>query len=180
MSEKSTQDQDHIFEGRIRDYEKELIQFYNDVGKARGQNSKFSTILGYMMIHGNLTQKQLKELTGFSLATVSNILNTMILMKYAIKKRIKGTNAFKYTFDLSQSAVRSTSNKIEEFDKQVRFYKLMVSKLKQKEFEENEGQLMLLERLSQMLNFFSIWKELTERTMKKLREMQKQMRKENE
>jgi DNA-binding transcriptional regulator GbsR (MarR family) len=172
--------QDHIFEGRIRDYEKELIEFYNDVGKVRGQNPKFSTILGYMMIHGSLTQNQLKELTGFSLATVSNILNAMILMKTAIKKRIKGTNAFTYTFDISQIAVRSTSNKIEEFEKQVKFYILMVSKLKQKEYKDKEGQSMLLERLSQMLNFVSTWKELTEKTMKKLREMQKQMRNENE
>jgi len=172
--------QDHIFEGRIRDYEKELIKFYNDVGKIRGQNPKFSTMLGYMMIHGSLTQKELKELTGFSLATVSNTLNAMILMKNAIKKRIKGTNGFKYTFDLSQITVRSTSNKIEEFEKQINFYKLMVSKLKQEEYKDKEGQSMLLERLTQMLNFLSTWKELTEKTMKKLKEMQKQMRNENE
>lgn len=172
--------QDHIFEGRIRDYEKELIEFYKDVGKVRGQNPKFSTMLGYMMIHGSLTQKQLKELTGFSLATVSNTLNAMILMKLATKRRIKGTNAFKYIVDLSQIAVRSTSNKIEEFEKQVKFYKMMVSKLKQKEYRDKEGQSMLLERLSQMLNFVSTWKELTEKTIRKLREMQKQMRNENE
>ena len=76
--------------------------------------------------------------------------------------------------------VRSTSNKIEEFEKQVEFYKLMVFKLKQKEYNSKLGQSMLLERLTQMLNFLATWKELTENTMKKLREMQKHIGIENE
>jgi len=176
----STQDQQHIFEGRIRDFEKKLIEFYKDIGKARGQNPKFSTILGYMMIHGSLTQKQLRELTGFSLATVSNLLNTLLWSKYVSKKQIKGTNAYKYTFDLSQIATRSASNRIEEFEKQIRFYKLIINKLMQKEYMNKEGQPMLLERLSQLLNFVTTWKELTERTMKHMKEVEKQMRKDND
>lgn len=89
---------EHIFRGKIKDYEGQLIDFFMDIGESKRQTKTISIISGYLMIHGKLTQEQLKELTGFSLASISINLNALISLGLVEKQLIKGTHKFIYAF----------------------------------------------------------------------------------
>ncbi|TFG03528.1 MAG: MarR family transcriptional regulator [Promethearchaeota archaeon] len=88
----------HIFKGRIREFENELVSISLEIGKRRGQTPIITKILLYLYIHNRLTQKQLKELTGYSIGTISTHLNAMLSMNFIDKKLIPGTH--KYTYSL--------------------------------------------------------------------------------
>jgi len=57
----------HVFEGKMTDYENQLVQIFKSLGAAVYTSDKTMTIYGYILIHHRLTQKQLRDLTGYSL-----------------------------------------------------------------------------------------------------------------
>ena len=50
---------EHIFEGKIKEYEQILIEYVLDSGRAKSIDPNLQLILGYIGIHKRLTQKQL-------------------------------------------------------------------------------------------------------------------------
>lgn len=105
MALKNEIKKNHIFEGRIRKFEEELIKFSLEIGKQRGQNPIITRILTYLLIHDQLTQKQLKQLTGCSIGSISTHLAAMIGIGIVEKKLIPGThtNIYSLKIDLGQN-----------------------------------------------------------------------------
>ena len=75
---KSIKKKSHVFEGRILEFEKELIEYYLHNALSTPESKKVVLIRSYLSIHGQLTQRQLKELTKFSITTISTNLMNLI------------------------------------------------------------------------------------------------------
>ena len=80
----------HIFENN-------LVEFFTEIGRVKWHSEKLCQVAAYIFIHKNLTQKQLKELTGYALSTISANLNTLLVGELK-KRRISRTNQYEYYF----------------------------------------------------------------------------------
>ncbi|MFX1252293.1 MAG: MarR family transcriptional regulator [Promethearchaeota archaeon] len=94
MNSKNTLDRDD----KIGFYEKQLIDAFANLTSYsyNDRKSRYAVILGYLLIRRHLTQKQLRDLTGFSVGTIHNCL-TMLEMSNRISKRlIPGTRTYEH------------------------------------------------------------------------------------
>jgi len=86
----------HIFDGKIRVYEKQIVNYFKEISGIRTQNVKIATIIAYCLVHRNLTQKQLRDLTGYSMGTISSSLTSLVRFGILKKQIIPGTHEFDY------------------------------------------------------------------------------------
>ncbi|MBN2156055.1 MAG: hypothetical protein JW776_08430 [Candidatus Lokiarchaeota archaeon] len=61
----------------FEEIQRELVEIIAEMGYQKGRSNKFSIIVAYVYILGDVTQKILQDRTKFSLSTVSNALNTL-------------------------------------------------------------------------------------------------------
>ena len=87
---------DYIYSGKIKEYETILLEFFKELGNLKNQPSKISTINSYLAIRKSLTQKELKELTGFSSGAVSKYINKTIKFGIVKRTRKEGSNEYIY------------------------------------------------------------------------------------
>lgn len=162
MSKEEKSNQGYIFEGKIREYEIRLIELISEMGEIRNQTPIFSLIIGYLIFHGRLTQKQLKYLTGFSIGSISTTLNAMTSVGATEKKMIKGTHTFEYSFggDLSQILSRTSFFKYEVNTNAIKFVQAKINELNKKENKNKKGNKVLLKKMVDMMNFLSIHKKI--------------------
>ena len=171
MSTEEESKQNHVFEGKIREYEKQIIELFLEVGKSKGQTPIMSTILGYLLLHGSMTQKQLNDLTGFSIGSISSVLNAMIGFGFVEKRLIQGTHMFKYSFggDLSQVASKTGMLKLSINEEASKFMQDRISELSKESNQNKKGHDILVERMGQMMNFLKIHRKILEIISKSLR-----------
>ena len=80
-----------LITGPLKQYEEEIVTFFQIVGDSTGLNYKATRIFAYLRVYEALTQKQLKSLTHFSSSTISTTLNSFI--QSGIVSREIATNA---------------------------------------------------------------------------------------
>jgi len=153
MSTKKKLDQSHIFEGKIREYEDKLIEFFLEIGKHRGQTPTLTRILGYLMIHGRLTQKQLKQLTGLSVGSISTNFAVMMSLGVIEKKIIPGTHAYEYSLkiDLTQNIATTMKISLQYMTQAVDFIRTKRSELEES-FDHNKKEFKIFSNILQELN----------------------------
>jgi len=144
--------QPYIFEGRIREFEEELIKFSLEIGKQRGQNPTITKILTYLLIHEQLTQKQLRYLTNCSIGSISTHLAALISIGFVEKKLIPGThtNIYSLKFDLGQNISSLMKISMDYIDQARKFLKSKKKELN-KIFEKKKNkQKLILERFEEL------------------------------
>lgn len=142
----------HIFEGKIRKFEEQLINISLEIGKRRGQNPIITRILTYLLIHGQLTQKQLKELTNCSIGSISTHLAAMISIGLIEKKLISGTHTNKYSLkiDLGQSISSVLKISLDYINQTRAFLKVKRSELNEM-FQKKKNKLgPIIERFEEL------------------------------
>ena len=77
--------------------ERELVSFYKVIGKMIDLNPMMTEIFAYLKIYDTLTQAQLKQLTGFSLGTISTTLQLFLQTNIVSREMIPGTHKNLYT-----------------------------------------------------------------------------------
>ena len=77
--------------------ERELVTFYKNIGNMIDLNPKRTEIFAYLKIYDTLTQAQLKQLTGFSLGTISTTLQLFQQTNIVNREMIPGTHKNLYT-----------------------------------------------------------------------------------
>ena len=155
--------QSHIFEGKIREYEKKLVDILIEIGNIRGQAPLISKINSYLFIHGELTQIQLKQLINRSLSTISLALTTLINSGLIKKEFIKGTHTNKYSLvriNSSQDVLQAGVLKLEEISKLFEFLQEIKEELNTKKYQEKQGYKFLLNRISEFTNFLQIFHKI--------------------
>ncbi|UYP45954.1 hypothetical protein NEF87_002239 [Candidatus Lokiarchaeum ossiferum] len=87
---------EHLYEGKFKEIEQEIVQFYKNYANNLGRNLKLSVIYAYLVIYDSLTQKQLKKLTKYSYSTISTGLAHLVQMRVIKKNLIAGTHTHLY------------------------------------------------------------------------------------
>ncbi len=75
-----------------KEIEREIVTFYKTVGKMVNLNSRATEIFAYLKIYDALSQEQLKQLTGFSLGTISTTLQSFLQTDIIGRKMIPKTH----------------------------------------------------------------------------------------
>ena len=153
----------HIYEGKVRVYEKRLIEILVDAGKVKGQNAVFGSIVGYLLLHGSLTQSQLKELTGFSKGAISQSLKILSSAPAIKKEPLEGQREYLYTFGANMADIASNigSYKSESNELAIKFLQSKVQELERN--KDKKGYDLLSKRIIEMVNFFEYNVKLLEK-----------------
>ncbi|MHA2284134.1 MAG: hypothetical protein ACXAC5_25115 [Promethearchaeota archaeon] len=156
----------HVYEGKVRVYEKRLVEILVDAGKIKGQNAVFGSIIGYLLLHGSLTQTQLKELTGFSKGAISQSLRILSSAPAIKKEPLEGKREFLYTLGTSMADIASNigSYKSESNESAIKFLQSKVQKLDKN--KGKNGYELLSKRVLEMIKFF----EYNVQMLEKIRE----------
>ncbi|MFX1327569.1 MAG: hypothetical protein ACFE91_05425 [Promethearchaeota archaeon] len=161
MIDKKFLSENHIFEGKIKEYEQILIDFILDSGRAKSVDPNLQLIIGYIGIHKKLTQKQLKDLTGLSTGTISKKLRDILALRVAKKEKIPKTNEYLY-INTPESYGDIADAALEDFMKINEFLKKKITELEK--FIDKKGAGFLLKRLKGLIKTFEtvqhIWSDI--------------------
>jgi len=162
MTVKDTITSSHLFSKRLRKYEDKIVEFLLDIAESKRVNPKISTISSYILIHEKLTQKELKELTDFSMGSVSTFLSVMTGTGAIQKERIPQTHTFKYSFagKLEDLTTKGIEIALSTFGPLETYLKNKKKDLKKLTEQSKEGAEHLLQRTDELLNVFEIYKIL--------------------
>lgn len=72
--------------------EREIVTFYKTIGKMVNLNSRATEIFAYLKTYDALSQQQLRQLTGFSLSTISTTLQWFLQADIISRKMIPKTH----------------------------------------------------------------------------------------
>ncbi|UCC21203.1 MAG: hypothetical protein JSV62_07985 [Promethearchaeota archaeon] len=152
----------HLFNEKLRKYEDKIAEFLLDIASTKRVNPKISTISSYLLIHDKLTQKELKELTGFSMGSISTLLSVMTGTGTFQKERIPQTHTFTYSFpgkleDLTTKGIEIALTTFGPLETYLKNKKKELKKLAEK---SKEGAEHLLQRLDELVDTFEIYKIL--------------------
>ncbi|MBY9021494.1 MAG: hypothetical protein KGD67_10565 [Candidatus Lokiarchaeota archaeon] len=148
------QSKSHIFEGKVRAYEKRLVEILVEAGKTKGQNAVFGSIIGYLLLHRSLTQTQLKELAGFSKGAISQSLKILSSSPAIKKEPIEGAREFAYTLGVNMSDIANNigSYKSESNELAIEFFQNKIRELNKN--QDKIGYEILSKRVAKMIHFF--------------------------
>jgi DNA-binding transcriptional regulator GbsR (MarR family) len=82
---------------RSKKIEREIVTFYKTVGKMINLNPRATEIFAYLKIYEALSQEQLKQLTGFSLGTISATLQSFLQVDIINRRMIPKTHKNLYS-----------------------------------------------------------------------------------
>lgn len=156
-----------IYNRKLRNYEDRLVNIIKNMGQVKGQNKKLSKIIAYLLIHkeNGLSQEDLRKLTGFSLGTISNNLNTMATMGYVKKELYKGK--YLYSFgDMSALGSKTSVLKADIYQKAEEFFKDIKTQLDDQNNKNKAGSKLLSERIDDMMNFIKLGQKIVEEISK--------------
>jgi DNA-binding transcriptional regulator GbsR (MarR family) len=153
--------ENHIFEGKIKEFEDILIEFVMDSGRAKSVDLNVQLILGYIGIHKSLTQKQLKDLTKLSAGTISKKLRDILALGIVRKEKIPKSNEFLYV-NAPESYEDSAITTLEGFIEINEFLKKKISEIEK--HKNKDGAEFLLKRIKDLVTTFekvqNIWSDI--------------------
>ena len=173
----------HIYDKKIRNYEKEVINFFVEYGKNKRSDIE-SHILAYILLREGqwLTQENIRELSlifyetefkkGISQGSISQILNNFVEYSVLNKRKLETKkNAFEYSMSGAFNQVMSSAigYGIEELEKYILFLKKKLASLEKIEYKSNEVEFLrvrLNERVKELIEFFIFHKDLYEEIFK--------------
>jgi len=162
ITEDGSRDRKHLFSDKLRKYEDKIVDFIVDIGTRKRVNPKILQISSYLLIHGSLTQKELQELTGFSMGTISMYLSVMIGMGRFQKERIPKTHTFKYSYsgNLEEMTTRGIDIMISSLTSMNVYLNSKKKELKMLEEQNKKGAERLSQRIDELLNIFEFYKKI--------------------
>ncbi|MFX0025308.1 MAG: hypothetical protein ACFE8M_02760 [Candidatus Hermodarchaeota archaeon] len=150
----------HIFKGKLKDFEQELVEFFSDLTEEDPKGNAYTDIAAYLFIHRNLTQKQLKELTGFSVGSISNILsileNTGVIEKKPVLLTHKKKKVRVNTYSLGNNRdlfLKSQGSRLANASLAHQFILSKKKELEEFKNQNKKGYQLLLSRIEEILKF---------------------------
>ncbi|QEE14406.2 hypothetical protein DSAG12_00219 [Promethearchaeum syntrophicum] len=171
-----------FFDDKLRKFEKELLDYFVEVGLEKGRNDIDSHILGYLMLHQNLTQKQIRELSrelfikntkrGISNGSISAFLNGIYSKIGILKKdKVEGSN-YLFEYSLSRHISRSTleSTKIglrivNDYISSVHQISNLLSKISSRDIIDLDFYNLFVKRMDEILKFTKSYKIIMEKSI---------------
>jgi DNA-binding transcriptional regulator GbsR (MarR family) len=144
----------------LREIESRLVEIITDMGTLKGRSKKMAEITAYITIRKEITQRLLRELTGYSLGSVSSVLQS--LEKIGLVQKRKGPNSREYIYKFDESYTqpqsRSTANILEYFSQLEHFFGELDERLNQPGFNEKKGYEEVKEFVDDMKKLFPAFK----------------------
>jgi DNA-binding transcriptional regulator GbsR (MarR family) len=100
-------------EERLRLVEQRLVEIIANFGYLKGRSAKTSVVMAYTYIRQEVTQQLLRELTGYSLGTVSAVLQD--LEKLGVVNKHSSQNARGYVYRLAGTPSQVMSQSMADF-----------------------------------------------------------------
>jgi DNA-binding transcriptional regulator GbsR (MarR family) len=151
----------HIFQGKIKEFEQILIDFVLESGRAKSVDPNLQLILGYIGIHKKLTQKQLKDLTKLSTGTISKKLRDILALRIIKKQKIPKTNEYLY-INTPEAYGDTADTTLEDFKEINEYLKNKIIEIEK--YKEKKGAEFLSERIRSLTKTFetvqNIWSDI--------------------
>jgi DNA-binding transcriptional regulator GbsR (MarR family) len=141
---------------KLRDIENQLVEIITSMGQLKGRSDKMAKLAACITIRGEVTQKLLREITGYSLGTVSSSLQILEKMGFVSKYKDSNSREYLYRYEESyaQSQSRSIMNVLEYFRELDEFLKQMDDKLDKPHLKGKEGYENITEFIENMRRLF--------------------------
>ncbi|WP_371805747.1 hypothetical protein [Candidatus Lokiarchaeum ossiferum] len=146
---------EHIFDPQLRDYESQIIDFFIKEGEIRNRGKKAQLIYAYLLIHRQLTQNQLAELSNLSKGYISSALSSMQNIQLINRKMIPGTHTYKYSFlnDNNFFGFRESSKLVQYYNNFERVVWSEIKKLENLKCEEKSQKRFLITRMKDLIRW---------------------------
>jgi DNA-binding transcriptional regulator GbsR (MarR family) len=119
-------------------------------------------ITSHLLIHGSLTQKEIKELTGLSIGTISTYLSVLLSTGRLVKNRIPGTHTYTYSFSgsLEDLGAKGLQGALKSIENSVGFLKNKKGDLKKLAAQSKKGATHIANRIDEILGAFEAYKQI--------------------
>jgi DNA-binding transcriptional regulator GbsR (MarR family) len=97
----------------LRTIKKKLTEIIADMGHLKGRSTKTTKILAYIYIQQEVTQQLLRELTGYSIGTISTALQD--LEKTGVVSKTLCPNTHKHLYKANGTLTQALSKSMTEF-----------------------------------------------------------------
>jgi len=153
-------------EKQLRETENKLVDIITSLSYLKGRSIKTAKIIAHFYIRRKATQKLLREITGYSLGTISNTLKFLEKMDIIHKTQNSQTREYIYEFKgpIAQSGTYSTGNTFEYLAQLEEFIKKTKLKLDQPHISDKKG----FENVNQFVNKMSDIFPAIEKTIQKV------------
>jgi DNA-binding transcriptional regulator GbsR (MarR family) len=128
----------------LGDIKKDFIRYYEDVASKRGLPTLFGRIMGVFFLEGReLTQKEVSDLTGYSVSSASRTLDQMMRMGLVQRHKDPSIGSYVYRMsidylDLAAHGLMAWIRQAEESMQNLRAVRQKMSSIKIMEGEEEE------------------------------------------
>lgn len=126
---------------QLREMESDLVEIITNMGYLKGRSKKIAEIVAYITIRKEVTQRLLRELTGYSLGSVSSTLQSLETIGLVKKQKDPNSREYLYKYDQNYTEPRSRSmgNVFEYFTQLEKFLTGIEKKLDKPGFAEKKG-----------------------------------------
>ncbi|MFX1279431.1 MAG: hypothetical protein ACFFA3_08440 [Promethearchaeota archaeon] len=152
----------YLFSEKLKKYEDKLAEFFVDIGTRKRVNNNMLQLSSYLLIHGSLTQKELKKLTGLSMGTISTILSVMLGMGRLQKEKIPKTHTYRYSYygDLAELTIRGIDVMMNSLTSMGVYLENKKKQLLDLKSLNKKGAEHLAQRIGELLEIFEFYKEV--------------------
>jgi DNA-binding transcriptional regulator GbsR (MarR family) len=160
-SEKNYSDEKIFFEGRMQEIEHDIIQFHIDLAKSNQVSESIEKIIAILLLHGRLTQTQIKKLVNLSKSTISTGLTNLVSIGHLKKEKIKGSREYQYYF--SSTFLESQNNAFGSLEKEIDYFKIKLTQLTDNFSSAQKGFNMLTNRLEELISIFELYQKILQK-----------------
>jgi len=171
-----------FFEDHLRKFEKKLLDYFIKIGLEKGRNEIESHILGYIMLHQNLTQQHIKELSkeyyikntrrGISNGSISAVLNGIYSKLGVIKKKKVERSNYLFEYSISGQISRSSLESsrmglklINDFISDIQQISSSLKKISTKEITDHDFYKKFTKRMTDLIEFTNSYKNIMEKSI---------------
>lgn len=154
--------QDDLFDEKLKKYEDKLVSIFTDVGKQKRDNPKYTKMSSLLLIHEKLTQKSLKDLTGFSTGSISTYLSVMLGTDNYKKELIPGTHTYNYQYSgkLEDLTTKRLNDALKSILDSRRFLEKKKEELSELAKQNKKGSSHLSQRIDEILRSYEFYQDL--------------------
>ena len=150
---------DEFFTDQIEVYERQIIQFLLKVAEVSGLDLNLTLIELFLLLHHQLTQAQLSELTGFPKSKISKLTGTLLDSESISKQFLEGTHTNNYSLISSPIDLNQLPGAVvkEELQEDIEFCFGIIDELLELNPDENEDCRLLLWRVADIMYYNEIF-----------------------
>lgn len=150
---------DEFFTDQIEVYERQIIQFLLKVTEVKGLDLNLTLIELFLLLHHQLTQAQLSELTGFPKSKISKLTGTLLDSESISKQFLEGTHTNIYSLISSPIDLNQLPGAVvkEELQEDIEFCFGIIDELLELNPDDNEDCRLLLWRVADIMYYNEIF-----------------------